>query len=412
MREENTIHQKIHQQIIENCDELNEWFKSKTRDLKFSIYTSYDIRDSGWKVSPVDANIFPAGFNNICDVDKEAAGPVMSEYLQQTYGKIPANIALLTEEHTSNLYYWDNVYAIRTLLESTGSKVTVCIARPMAEPLQLQSAAGHSVTIYSAESKAGKVIVNGIVADLVVSNNDFSVSYQDWIAGMKTPINPPYAVGWHSRKKSTFFTLYNELSAEFARKIKMPEVHFQVATEVFENFDANDVDRRQALADRVDQFLRKTQSRYKELNISDEPFCFLKNNSGTYGLAVLRVKSAQQILEWSAKDRKKMKAAKGGREVSEVIIQEGIHTRIRTDDGITAEPCIYMIGEQLVGGFLRSHSEKGSDENLNSPGAIFKKLCMADLQHDMSDCPLENVYGWVSKLAAISVAQELKQVNG
>lgn len=94
-----------------------------------------------------------------------------------------------------------------------------------------------------------------------------------------------------------------------------------------------------------------------------------------------------------------------------MIIQEGVPTVVRGNDGQTAEPCLYMIGCQLVGGFLRTHQEKGIDDSLNSPGAVFQKLCVSDLEVKSDKCPMENVYGWIAKLSFLSVAYEAKSLG-
>jgi len=70
---------------------------------------------------------------------------------------------------------------------------------------------------------------------------------------------------------------------------------------------------------------------------------------------------------------------------------------------------MYMIGCQLAGGFLRAHSEKDDGESLNSPGAVYQRLCISDLSVKLEGCPMENAYGWVAKLAFLSVAQEARE---
>ena len=73
------IQDLIHKKIVENCEAVETWFSEKRKGLAFPVYSSYDIRDSGHKIAPVDANIFPAGFNNICQQDKDAAVEVAFE---------------------------------------------------------------------------------------------------------------------------------------------------------------------------------------------------------------------------------------------------------------------------------------------------------------------------------------------
>jgi glutamate--cysteine ligase len=401
------IQDQIHEKICNQCDPATKWFTERSRSLAFPIYASFDVRDSGEKIGPVDANIFPAGFNNICPTDKDSAGEIVSRYMKQHHPSVK-NVALLCEEHTGNVYYWENIRTLLKIFESAGLAVQAAIPRELSEPITVKTSSGSDVVVHFAENKNGDVWVGGVKADLVICNNDFSDGYSEWSRNLRTPFNPPYELGWYQRKKYTFFQQYNELAGGFAKVIGVDARLLQVATDVFSGFDANDEDSRKALASKVDSFLASLRQQYKAQGITSEPFCFLKNNSGTYGLAVMQAHSGAEILDWNNKIRKKMKAAKGGRDVTELIIQEGIPTKYREPDGGSAEPCIYTVGDELVGGFLRSHSERGPDESLNSPGAVYKRLCVSDLQVKIADCPMENVYGWISRLGVLAIALEAR----
>ena len=405
------IKELIHEKILSRCDEIDNWFKQKSVGLAFPFYSSFDLRDSGKKIAPVDANIFPAGFNNICPTDKESAPEVVKRYLQNHYPQVKSKIILLTEEHTSNAYYWENVSAIRDMLVSAGYEIEVSLPRELSNPIKVQSASGRELNVYGEKFIDGWLTAAGAKAEMIVCNNDFSNGYEEWASQLKTPMNPPKELGWYRRKKHHFFEQYNRLAGEFAELIELNKSYFQVETQGVSQFDVDDAESRERLAEKVDQFLSDLKIKYQALGFDYEPFCFVKNDAGTYGLAVVQVQSGQEILNWNNKARKKMKAAKGGNAVSDIIIQEGIPTVYKDSDGASAEPCIYLIGNQLVGGFLRTHAEKGPLESLNSPGAVFKKLCMADLVADMPDCPMENVYGWAAKLGALAIAMEARAAD-
>lgn len=404
------IQQKVHKQIVDNCDKVCSWFERHSKGLEFPIYASFDVRDSGQKIVPVDANIFPAGFNNICPADKSGAEEILKKYLDKHYPQAK-RIALLTEEHTSNGFYWENVYTIAQLLKEAGRPARICIPRKLENPIQVTSATGRELTVYSAEPRDGEIYVDGEKVDLLVCNNDFSDSYEDWAKNLTTSINPPNELGWYRRRKYSFFQKYNDLVSEFADIIQIDAKYLQVDTEMVDGVDVDDADKREALANKVDELLARLKAQYEKMEISSAPFCFLKNNAGTYGMAVVQAHSGDEIRAWNNKTRKKMKAAKGGREVTELIVQEGIPTMLREEGGGSAEPCIYTVGGELVGGFLRMHSEKGPDESLNSPGVVFKRLCIADLADKMSDCPMENVYGWIAKLGALAIALEARDAG-
>lgn len=403
--------EEIHKRIYEKQSQLNEWHDNLRKSLPIPIYTSIDVRDSGFKIASVDANIYPAGFNNICDTDREAGHNLAKSYLQNTYGKETKNIILITEEHTNNAYYWQNVYALRQILIEADYNVEIALPRKM-ESIEVQTANGQTLQVHgSYTDESGNLFLeNGFQADLVLTNNDFSDQLSEWASNLKTPLNPPREMGWFQRKKSTHFEFYNEIAGEFADILEVPKESFQIYTEVFDNFDISDEDSKTALAKRVDEILADLSNKYQELGIDSSPSVFVKNNSGTYGLAVNKVNSGSEIMEWNYKSRKKMKAAKGGKDVSSLIIQEGIPSRIKVEEAV-AEPVVYLMGCKLLGGFLRTHSKKGENDSLNSPGAAYKRLCMSDLLIHSEKVPMENVYGWIGRISSLAIGKEIQKAG-
>jgi glutamate--cysteine ligase len=395
----------IHQRIVDSCDSVVRWFREKSTGLSFPVYSSFDVRDSGEKIAPVDANIYPAGFNNICAQDQESAVHVAFKFLKKHYDSSVRTLVLLAEEHTANAYYWENIKTIRKILAAGGFEVIVAWPKELAEPFVATAISGEKINVFGADNRNGEVWANGKKADLVICNNDFSNSYEEWQNGLITPMNPPSELGWYRRRKDQFFDEYNSLAAEFSRLIDIDPRLISVRTDRFDDFAVENESSREALAAKVDRFIADMAKDYDEMKVQQKPFVFVKNNAGTYGLAVTQVHSGDEIRAWNYKSRKKMKAAKGGRDVESLIIQEGIATKF-TSATETAEPCIYTVGSELVGGFLRTHSQKGPEESLNSPGAVYKKLCMSDLEVNISGCPMENVYGTLAKIGVLAIARE------
>lgn len=401
---------QIHRAILKNRNAVTDWFAQLSADLVVPITSSFDMRDSQFKVANVDANIFPAGFNNICPTDQEQAQGLMRCYIDHHYGKSCNNVLLLAEENTRNPHYWDNILTLMAIIKGAGRQVIVGIPRPLPQPLAITAASGQPVTLFGVELDLGKISVAGFSPDLVVNNNDFSVISEVWKKDLKIPINPPLQLGWYQRRKDHYFSIYNELSQTFAEKIGIDPWLLQIATQRFSHFDVDAPDSLTSLAAEVDTMLAQIQSEYRKRGIEQRPFVFIKNNSGTYGLGVTRVYDGKEILGWTYKTRKKMKATKGGGGVSELIIQEGVPSALRFQDEV-AEPTIYMIGCQLAGGFLRSHSEKDPTESLNSPGAVFRKLCVSDLAINVEGLPMENVYGWLACLGTLALGREAKSLG-
>lgn len=399
----------LHESITQNLSKVEAWFEEKKKDLQLPFYSSFDIRDAGFKVAPVDANLFPAGFNNICPTDKESSVELIEDYLSKHYDIPNKRILLVTEEHTGNRYYWDNVYTLKGLIEQAGYEVKVSFPNCIESQLEVQSASGHTIQITPTDKKDGKLSIGDWVPDLIISNNDFSSLNECWSDGLKQPVNPPREMGWHRRKKSMFFESYNELAEEFAQLIEIDPWMIQVQSESFPHFEVDDAESRKKLSAQCVDVVTRLKKDYAARGINQEPFLFVKNDSGTYGLGVIHVPHPEDVETWTYKARKKMKAAKGGGGISQVLIQEGIPTEVKGHEGQVAEPAIYMIGCELAGGFLRTHTEKSEHESLNSPGAVFQKLCVSDLKVKLKGCPSENCYGWIAKLAFLAVAAETRK---
>jgi len=141
---------------------------------------------------------------------------------------------------------------------------------------------------------------------------------------------------------------------------------------------------------------------------------FVKNNSGTYGMGIMVVHSADELRQMNRRTKNKMSVGKNKLPIQSVAVQEGVPTATLVDR-LAAEPVIYLLGCELIGGFLRTNTEKGAEDNLNSQGMVFKMLCMSDLRElendpdeDNKNAPLlEMIYGAVARVSALATGREL-----
>lgn len=403
---------KIHEKILKNEDAIQEWFKSKASSEEYPFYSSFDIRESDYKIAPVDANIFPAGFNNICQADREVMKDLLSKVLE--FRNLNIKVAgILCEEHTNNPYYWDNVHTLKNLFNECGIKTFILTPNPLTdkegkEIKFLTTASGFEIEISTHEIKNGATFCEGEQLDFILSNNDFSTAFDSWISTVETPSLPPLKMGWHKRRKYSFFKIYNELVEEFAEVAGVEKEFLTVETKAFDHFALDSEESLNELVSEAKNFKERLSSSYKNKGIKDEPYFFIKNSYGTYGLGVIEVRQPEDILSWNYKSRKKMKATKGGKGVSSVILQEGIPTSLKVNDS-PAEAVIYLLGCTLAGGFLRTNERKGKLDSLNSPGAVFKKLCFSDFEFDKEGKVFENVYGHIARIGALAISREMQE---
>jgi glutamate--cysteine ligase len=252
-------------------------------------------------------------------------------------------------------------------------------------------------------------------------NNDFSSGYPKALDDVKQPILPSHVLGWHSRKKSDHFKHYNRLAGEFARIIDVDPWLIQVDTEEVGPVNFNEEKGVEEVAQAVDRVISRTTEAYAKHSVDQKPFVFVKNNSGTYGMGIMVVHGGDELRTMNRRTKNKMSVGKNKLPIDSVAVQEGVPTATIVDR-LAAEPVIYLFGTELIGGFLRTNSEKGTEDNLNSSGMVFKKLCMSDLRkpgdeeadvEDKLDEPvLELVYGSIARISALATGLEMLERVG
>ncbi|MEO8977117.1 MAG: glutamate--cysteine ligase, partial [Casimicrobiaceae bacterium] len=227
---------------------------------------------------------------------------------------------------------------------------------------------------------------------------------------------PPLSAGWYNRKKSHHFDIYRKVAREFAALLDIDpwlvDPYFGACSAV----SFHDRDGEECLATNVAAVLARVAAKYREYGIDEKPFVIVKADAGTYGMGIMTVHDASEVIGLNRKQRNKMAVVKEGLEVTSVIIQEGVPTYESIDDAI-AEPVVYMMDRFVVGGFYRVHTGRGKDENLNAPGAQFVPLafeapCIPDLAGPAGCAPNRFYsYGVVARLAQVAASLEIEALE-
>lgn len=405
--------------IFAKHNELEAWYQKQADCCPVPPYTSIDVRDAGFKVAPVDSNIFPAGFNNICPDDWHLASRNFRHVLAKANdGHTPRRVMIVPENHTNNKFYFENLWALREILTLSGFEVVIGHLNPDLkanlphDATSVETASGRTIVLERAVRKNGLLHVPRVgfeAQDLILLNNDLSNGVPPELEGLEQKLVPHPSIGWHSRKKSEHLRHYTRLATEFADIVGVDP---WVLTARHDHVDGLNFDSGEGLdhlAGATDRLIAQIAEDYRRHDIARDPFVYIKHNSGTYGRSIMVVKSGQEVLEMNRREKNKMHISKGGVQVGSVVLMEGIPTGL-SEDGQTAEPVIYMAGAEPVGGFLRMNPNRDSEGNLNSPGAHFKPLCFENLfrSPNRDNVILEKLYGALGKLSALANGREMQ----
>lgn len=408
---------EIEEKIITQRDEIEQWFRKRFSETRAPFYASVDLRNAGFKLSPVDTNLFPAGFNNLNQNSK----PLCIQALQIALEKVcpDANgILVVAENHTRNLFYMESLATLLDYILSAGYKAEIGTLKDhLTKPETIQLPSGNTVILHPIVRENNKIQTNDFTPCAILLNNDLSAGRPPILENIQQSIIPPLHLGWSNRFKSDHFTFFNNIATEFSTLI---DIDPWLINPLFRNCGAIDFMKREGedcLADNTEKLLASIQKKYDEYGITDKPYVVIKADQGTYGMGIMTASSPEDVRQLNRKQRTKMSASKEGGDTSEVILQEGVPTlETLGDNQSTAEPVVYMIDHYVIGGFYRMHDKKSSKENLNSPGASFKPLAFADCCN-MPDSSLDPdssmnrfyAYGVVGRLALLAAAHEIAE---
>src|SRR5438045_9367600 len=117
-------------------------------------------------------NLFPAGFNNLnkefLPLSIEAAKIAITNAVSHA-----RKILLVPENHTRNLYYWENIRGLLNILESAGFEIKIgSLLGDYQNPTPLDLPSGQQVILQSLVRDKDIVKVGDFVPDVLLLNND------------------------------------------------------------------------------------------------------------------------------------------------------------------------------------------------------------------------------------------------
>jgi len=405
--------QEVERHLLRYQTEIEQWFRAQWLDTPPPFYASVDLRNCGFKLAPVDTNLFPAGFNNL----NPAFQPLCIQAIQAAVEHLcpkACGILLIPESHTRNTYYLESLASLTQLLSLSGFQVTVGTLSPdIRSPQDLTLPSGRLITLNPVTRDGNRLVAAGQKPCFVLLNNDLSRGATDILHGLEQPVVPPLNLGWATRRKSTHFGLYRAAAVDFATRVGLDPWFIDPVFRKCGKINFQKREGEECLSHYVEEVLNEVQAKYKEYNINEQPFAIVKADAGTYGMNIMTVRSPEEVRTLNRKQRNKMARGKEGLDVTEVLVQEGVYTYETWEEAV-AEPVVYMIDRYVVGGFYRVHSQRGKDENLNSPGMTFQPLAFAE----SCTCPDRNkapesctnrfyAYGVIARLALVAAAREM-----
>ena len=417
---------ELEQRVLESMPAIERWFRLEWMEHTPPFYCSVDLRNAGFKLAPVDTNLFPGAFHCLTPEMQPLAVQAAMAAIEKICPEA-RNLLLIPEvQGPRNGFYMMNVQRLVEVFGSAGLNVRLGTLDPSVKTRKRVALPdGSELTLEPLVRTQRRLGLKDFDPCTILLNNDLSAGTPPVLENLHEQyLLPPLHAGWAVRRKSRHFRSYEEVAKKFAKLLGMDP---WLITPMFAHCGQVDVDERNGLAcvqGHVETLLAKIRRKHKEYGIADKPFVVVKADDGTGGRAIVTVRDPKELDATLCRLRAEPAAdAQEGspgetRKVTDVIIQEGVPTHERINDAV-AEPVVYMIDRYVVGGFYRVHAERGIDENLNTPGSRYEPLAFAPspqlprpgVKPGASAPNRFYMYGVIGRLAMLAAAYELEATD-
>src|SRR3954464_7968176 len=127
----------LEKKILAATPAIERWFRLEWQEHTPPFYCSVDLRNAGFKLAPVDTNLFPGGFNNL---STEMLPLTVQAAMAAIDKDCPAarNLLLSPETHPGNRYYLQTVQRLVQIFRQRGLHVRLGSLSPdVREPTPL-----------------------------------------------------------------------------------------------------------------------------------------------------------------------------------------------------------------------------------------------------------------------------------
>jgi glutamate--cysteine ligase len=410
---------ELEARVLESMPAIERWFRLEWMEHTPPFYTSVDLRNAGYKLAPVDTELFPSGFNNLTPemlpLGVQAAMAAIEKICPEAKNLL---VVPGPQLESRNPFYLTHLQRMREVFMLAGLNVRFgSLARGVDKAETLTLPDGGELTVEPLVRSKHRLGLRDFDPCTILLNNDLVAGVPGMLEDLHEQyLLPPLHASSAQRRKSRHFHSYEEVAKRFAKLLGMDPWLIHPMYGQCGQVDFATEAGLECVKTNVDAVLAKIRRKHKEYGIADRAFVVVKSD-GPGGSDVLTVRDAKDLDDPERRARM-VRSLHQSAPVREVIIQEGVPTYERINDAV-AEPVVYMIDRYVVGGFYRVHAARGVDESLDTPGQAYVPLAFAE-SHQLprpgakpgASAPNRfYMYGVIGRLAMLGAAYELEATD-
>ncbi|MBP9906943.1 MAG: glutamate--cysteine ligase [Rhodoferax sp.] len=410
---------ELEQRVLDSMPAIERWFRLEWMEHTPPFYSSVDIRNAGFKLAPVDTNLFPSGWHNLTPEMMPLAVQAAMAAIEKICPEA-RNLLMIPENGKPSSFYLESLVQLQRIFNMAGLNVRLGSIDPAVKKTtsyDLQN--GGTVTLEPVIRGKRRLGLKDFDPCTILLNNDLMAGVPGILEEIfEQYLLPPLHAGWPTRRMSSHYKAYEEVAKRLGKLMGVDPWLINPLFEKCEEVELGQAKGLDCLSAQVDLVLTRVRRKYKEYGIKEKPFVVVKADHGTHELGVVTVRDARDMQ--ALRDR--VSSLTHGRKTPwlphDFLVQEGVLTQERVNDAV-AEPVIYTMDRYVVGGFYRVHAGRGVDEALNAPGSDYVPLAF---EHS-TQLPQPGVkpgasvpnrfymYGVVGRLAMLAASYELESTD-
>lgn len=409
---------ELEARVLESMPATERWFRLEWMEHTPPFYAAVDVRNAGFKLAPVDTNLFPSAFNLLTPQMLPQAVQAAMAAIEKVCPEA-RNLVVVPDAPLCNLKL-AHLATLARVFTQAGLNVRLGTFDPSIKAATtLTLPEGGEMTLEPMVRRKGRLVLqSGFDPCTILLNTDLAGGVPPVLRGLNEQyLLPPLHAGWTVRRRSRHFEAYEELAKRFAKLLGMDPWLIHPSTSLVTGLDMSAAQGLEQLQAEADAQLTKVRRKYKDYGIQDKPFVVLKSDVGT-NVGVMTVRDPKEIAGLNERCRGCLASGQQGEVFRDFLVQEGVPTFERVHDAV-AEPVVYTMDRYVVGGYYRVHAQRGVDESLNVPGSSFVPLAFTEAQQlpRLGERPGASVpnrfymYGVVARLALLAAAYELEATD-
>ena len=212
---------ELEQRILESTPVIERWFRLEWMEHTPPFYSSVDVRNAGFKLAPVDTNLYPGGWNHLTPEMMPLAVQAAMAAIEKICPE--AKNLLLVPENNTDPFYLSNLAQLQRIFFQAGLNVRLgSLSNDITAPKTIELPGGDTITLEPLVRGKRRLGLKHFDPCTILLNNDLNEGAPGILEDLHEQyLLPPLHAGWGTRRKSQHFKAYEEVAKRFGKLLGM-----------------------------------------------------------------------------------------------------------------------------------------------------------------------------------------------